>query len=122
MHPLVPKTEGETARIIDNVREQYSGVQNYDPDWTLPKLFFRAVLISTMTGAVREYYEQLCDKSEVSNEELIERSFEYATRKRLDHKKLDPDHMDVSGISGSGNSKHSGSANSFLRPWGQSRS
>ena len=37
------------------------------------------------------------DDQNFSNEEIIERVFEYATRKRFDHKKLDLDHMDVGG-------------------------
>ena len=55
-----------------------------------------------MIGNAREYYEQLVDQS-ITDSELIERAFEYATRKRLDHKKLDADHMDVSGV---GNCTH----------------
>ena len=97
MHPPVPKTEGEIASIIDKWREQYDFVKNYQDDWNLPSPFLRAALRSIMVGNAREYYEQLVDRS-LSDDELIEHSFEYATRKRLDHKKLDPDHMDVSGI------------------------
>ena len=47
-----------------------------------------------MIGNAREYYEQLVGKY-ISGEQLIEMSFDYATRKRLDNKKLDPDHMDI---------------------------
>ena len=50
-----------------------------------------------MIGDAREYYEQLMEQS-LTDDQLIEKAFDYATRKRLDHKKLDPDHMDVSGV------------------------
>ena len=102
MHPPVPKTEGEIASIIDKWRDQYNFVRNYQKDWVLPSPFLRAALRSIMIGNAREYYEQLIDQS-ISDSELIERAFEYATRKRLDHKKLDADHMDVSGV---GNCTH----------------
>ena len=50
-----------------------------------------------MIGNAREYYEQLVEQH-LTDDQLTEKAFDYATRKRLDHKKLDPDHMDVSGV------------------------
>ena len=97
MSPTVPKTEGEIASTIDKWREQYNFVKNYQPGWSLPSPFLRAALRAMMIGNAREYYEQLMEQ-ELSDEQLIEKAFDYATRKRLDHKKLDPDHMDVSGV------------------------
>ena len=97
MHPPVPKTEGEIATIIDKWREQYDFMRNYDSHWNLPSPFVRAALKSMMIGNAREYFEQLVDKP-MPDQELIEKAFDYAQRKRLDHKKLDPDHMDVGAI------------------------
>ena len=54
-----------------------------------------------MIGTAREYYEQLQEKyAEDQTEQLIEACFDYATRKRLDAKKLDPNHMDIGQVSG----------------------
>ena len=97
MQPPIPKTEGEIAGIIDKWREQRTFVQNYDSKWSLPSPFMKAIIRSMMIGTAREYFEQLQDKA-ITDDDLIEKCFEYGTRKRLDNKKSDPDHMDISEL------------------------
>ena len=97
MHPPVPKSEGGIAGIMEKWREQYNFMRNYQEGWKLPDPFLKAAMRSIMVGAAREYWEQLEDKK-LDPEELVDRAFEYASRKRLDVKKLDPDYMDVSAV------------------------
>ena len=97
VNPPIPKSEGDIAAIMDKWKEQYNYMRKYDSQYQLPQPIVEAILRKIMIGQAREYYELLLDKKHTADE-LIDLVIEYASRKRLDAKKLDPDSMEVGSI------------------------
>ena len=97
MAPGEPKNEESIADAIDKWKEQLRILENMGDEYKLAEVYKKVALRQIMVGKAREYYDQVED-GKISIEELLDKCYDYATKKRLDNKKFDPDSMDIGNI------------------------
>ena len=96
MNPTIPKSEEGIADSIDRWKEQIRVFDTLGSEYSLPSAFKETALRQLMIGKARDYYDSL-DASKMEIDELLAKCYEYANRKRLDHRsKTDP--MDVGEV------------------------
>ena len=110
MSPAEPKSEAAIADAIDKWREQMRVLEGLGPQYKLADPFKRTALRQLMMGKAKDHFDQL-DPDNMTVEELITKCYDYATKKRLDSKKLGPDDMDVGELGEGAKHEHSHGCN-----------